>query len=92
MFRRAALSRPPLFVIRSETGEPGDGPRLQHDSGHGGRHKFGVALDEFADAAFEGLRRGETEIAYGFAAQSSRASRAELDQIFERMNAPKTAG
>src|SRR5205085_8537318 len=52
-------------------------PAVDTDLGGPGLHKFGVALDEFADAAFEGLRRGETEIAYGFAAQSSRASRAE---------------
>jgi len=62
-------------------------PAVDTDLGGPGLHKFGVALDEFAKAAFEGLRRGENEIAYGFAAQSSRASRAELDQMFERMNA-----
>ena len=65
-------------------------PAVDTDLGGPGLHKFGVALDEFANAAFEGLRRGENEIAYGFAAQSSRASRAELDQMFERMNAPRT--
>jgi uncharacterized oxidoreductase len=62
-------------------------PAVDTDLGGPGLHTFGVALDEFADAAFEGLRRGENEIAYGFAAQSSRASRAELEQMFEKMNA-----
>ena len=62
-------------------------PAVDTDLGGPGLHKFGVALDEFADAAFEGLRKGDVEIAYGFALGASRASRAELDQTFERMNA-----
>jgi uncharacterized oxidoreductase len=45
-----------------------------------------VPLEEFADAAFAGLERGEQEVAYGFADQARRASRAELDAIFARMN------
>jgi uncharacterized oxidoreductase len=63
-------------------------PAVDTDLGGPGLHKFGVALDEFADAAFEGLRKGDLEIAYGFALGASRASRAEIDQTFERMNAP----
>jgi uncharacterized oxidoreductase len=62
-------------------------PAVDTDLGGPGLHKFGVALDEFADAAFEGLRKGDLEIAYGFALGASRASRVELDQTFERMNA-----
>jgi uncharacterized oxidoreductase len=61
-------------------------PAVDTDLGGPGLHKFGVALDEFADAAFDGLRKGDLEIAYGFALAASRASRAELDQTFERMN------
>lgn len=35
--------------------------------------------------------QGDLEIAYGFADQASRASRAELDAIFERLNAAQSA-
>jgi uncharacterized oxidoreductase len=61
-------------------------PAVDTDLGGPGLHAFGVALDEFADAVMPRLAQGELEIAYGFAQQSSRASRAELDAIFTRMN------
>ncbi len=61
-------------------------PAVNTDLGGPGLHTFGVPLDEFADAAVARLEAGDLEIAYGFAAQSSRASRGELDAIFERMN------
>lgn len=63
-------------------------PAVDTDLGGPGLHTFGVPLEEFADAAFERLRRGDLEIAYGFAEAAARASREELDQMFERMNAP----
>ncbi|MFN7975144.1 MAG: SDR family oxidoreductase [Acidobacteriota bacterium] len=66
-------------------------PAVDTDLGGPGLHTFGVPLDEFADAAMARLAAGDDEIAYGFAAQSSRASRAELDAIFARMNQPKAA-
>lgn len=62
-------------------------PAVDTDLGGVGLHTFGVNLDEFADAMFVGLERGETEIAYGTAAVSSQASREELNVIFENMNA-----
>jgi uncharacterized oxidoreductase len=61
-------------------------PAVDTDLGGPGLHTFGVPLDEFADSAFERLGRGDLEIAYGFAEAASRASREELDAIFERMN------
>lgn len=61
-------------------------PAVNTDLGGPGLHTFGVPLSEFADDVFNRLGQGELEIAYGFAQQSSRASRAELDQMFERMN------
>jgi len=61
-------------------------PAVDTDLGGPGLHTFGVPLDEFADGAWAGLERGEIEIPFGFAAQASRASRAELDQTFARMN------
>jgi uncharacterized oxidoreductase len=61
-------------------------PAVDTDLGGPGLHTFGVPLDEFADSAFERLGRGDLEIPYGFAEAASRASRVELDAIFERMN------
>lgn len=61
-------------------------PAVDTDLGGVGLHTFGVNLNEFADAVFERLAAGETEITYGTAEKSSRASRQELDQIFAMMN------
>jgi uncharacterized oxidoreductase len=61
-------------------------PAVDTDLGGAGLHTFGVNVNEFADAIFEGLQRGEQEIAYGTALTSSRASREELDEISRRMN------
>jgi uncharacterized oxidoreductase len=63
-------------------------PAVNTDLGGPGLHTFGVALEEFADAAFAGLRNGDVEIAYGMSAKASRASREELDATFARMNQP----
>jgi uncharacterized oxidoreductase len=64
-------------------------PAVNTDLGGPGLHTFGVPLDEFADSAAERLRKGDLEIPYGFSEQASRASREELDAIFERMNPPE---
>ena len=61
-------------------------PAVDTDLQAPGLHTFGVKVDEFADAVFEGLEHGETEIAYGTAAMSSGATREQLNTIFERMN------
>src|SRR6185436_4293252 len=61
-------------------------PAVNTDLGGPGLHTFGVPVDEFADVVFARLEAGDLEIPYGFAAQSSRASRGELDAIFQRMN------
>jgi uncharacterized oxidoreductase len=65
-------------------------PAVNTDLGGPGLHTFGVPLDEFADAAMQRLAAGELEIAYGFAEQASKASRSELNAIFERMNQPRS--
>jgi uncharacterized oxidoreductase len=66
-------------------------PAVDTDLGGPGLHTFGAGLDEFADAVMPRLAQGELEIAYGFADQSSHASRADLDAIFTRMNAQPRA-
>jgi len=45
-------------------------------------------VNEFADAVMSRVAQGEREVGYGFAEQSRRASREQLDATFERMNAP----
>jgi uncharacterized oxidoreductase len=64
-------------------------PAVDTDLGGPGLHTFGIPVDEFADAAIAGLERGDLEITYGFSAQTSRASREELDATFNRMNQPR---
>lgn len=61
-------------------------PAVDTDLGGPGLHTFGVPLHEFSDAVKKGLLAGDLEIAHGFADKASKASRAELDQIFQRMN------
>lgn len=52
-----------------------------------GLHTFGAPVEEFADAVFARLATDDTEIAYGFAENASRASREQLDAIFDKLNA-----
>lgn len=52
----------------------------------GGSHDFGVPTDEYADSVMEGLAQDREEIAYQFSAQASGASRAQLDEMFRRLN------
>jgi uncharacterized oxidoreductase len=61
-------------------------PAVDTDLQAPGLHTFGVNVDEFADDVFLGLERGQLEAAYGTALQASRASREQLDAIFDRMN------
>ena len=77
---RHQLAATPVSVIEIAP------PAVNTDLGGPGLHTFGADLDEFADAAFARLRAGELEIGYGFAEQARRASRDELDAIFQRMN------
>jgi hypothetical protein len=48
-----------------------------------------VPVDEFLDFAMNELKSGANEISYKFSQTASRASRAELDQIFEKINPNK---
>ena len=62
-------------------------PAVDTDLGGPGLHTWGVPLEEFADVAFASLgSEDDREISHQFSAQSSRASREELDAIFARMN------
>jgi uncharacterized oxidoreductase len=61
-------------------------PAVDTDLGGPGLHKFGVNVDEIADHVMARLSAGEIEMGYGFAEDARRASREQLDQIFQRMN------
>jgi uncharacterized oxidoreductase len=61
-------------------------PAVNTDLQAPGLHTFGVDVDEFADAVMARVEAGDLEATYQFSAQSSRASREQLDQIFARMN------
>jgi uncharacterized oxidoreductase len=50
-------------------------------------HSFGVPLDEYADDVMQQLAAGHSEVAYGFSAKTSQASRSELDAMFQNLNA-----
>ena len=61
-------------------------PAVNTDLGGAGLHTFGVPLDEFADAVFQGLAAGDTEIGYGTSKKALRMSRDEIDETFQQMN------
>jgi len=61
-------------------------PAVDTDLGGPGLHTFGVKVDEFIEAVMPRIAAGDLEVAYGHGVHASRASRAEIDQIFERMN------
>jgi uncharacterized oxidoreductase len=77
---RHQLSKTPIEVIEVIP------PAVNTDLGGVGLHAFGVPVDEFADAVIKQLESGEVEIAYGFSEKARRASREELDAIFQQMN------
>lgn len=64
-------------------------PAVDTDLGGPGLHTFGVDVNELADAVMPRIAQGEREVGFGFAEQSRRASREELDAMVERMNAPR---
>jgi uncharacterized oxidoreductase len=61
-------------------------PAVNTDLGGAGLHTFGVPVTELVNGVMPRIEAGELEVAYGFAEQASRASRAELDEIFRRIN------
>jgi len=77
---RHQLSSTPIRVIEIIP------PAVNTDLGGPGLHTFGLPVEEFVNAVMVGLQEGSPEIAYGYSQRASRASRAELDEIFQRMN------
>lgn len=66
-------------------------PAVDSELNQAGRKKrgfqsTGTTAEEFAASVMEGLERDDDEIAYGSAMKGRLASRAELDEVFLRMN------
>lgn len=61
-------------------------PLTNTDLGIPGANADGVQVNEFADAVIIGLVQGEQEVTYGWSQLTSRASRAERDEIFKQLN------
>ncbi len=80
MATRAQLAKTPIAVYELIP------PAVNTDLGGVGLHDMGVPLDEYADSAFEGLKRGQLEVGYGSSEIGRKASRAELDAAFERLS------
>ncbi len=79
---RHQLSGTPIAVIEIIP------PAVDTDLGGKGLHTFGVPLNEFTDAIVEQLKMGSIEATYGFSVESSRATREQLEAIFNQMNQP----
>jgi uncharacterized oxidoreductase len=61
-------------------------PAVNTDLGGAGLHNAGAPLNEFTDSIVAQLQAGALEATHGFSAESSRASREQLDALFQRMN------
>jgi uncharacterized oxidoreductase len=61
-------------------------PPAVHTELGGTDHSFGVPLAEYADDVMHQLAAGNQEIAYGFSAKASQATRPELDGMFNQLN------
>jgi uncharacterized oxidoreductase len=62
-------------------------PHVDTDLGGPGVNKAGIQVDTFADAVMDELRKGTTEITYGYSAKAANASRRERDELFKTLNA-----
>ncbi len=79
---RHQLAGTPIAVIENIP------PAVDTDLGGKGLHTFGAPLDGFTDAIVKQLEKGSIEATYGFSAELSRATREQLEAIFEQMNQP----
>jgi uncharacterized oxidoreductase len=64
-------------------------PPAVHTGLGGTDHSFGVPLAEYADDVMRQFATDALEITNGFSAKASQASRAELDGLFQALNAPR---
>jgi uncharacterized oxidoreductase len=79
MSLRHQLAATPIQVIEIVP------PAVDTDLGGVGVHATGVPLDEYADSIFTALATDSVEFGYGFSERARLATRAEIDEIIERM-------
>jgi uncharacterized oxidoreductase len=58
----------------------------------GGSHDFGEELSDYIDSVFAQLSTDASELTFGFSGRSSQMSRADMDQLFLRMNSGSPPG
>ncbi|MEI9940996.1 MAG: SDR family oxidoreductase [Pseudomonadota bacterium] len=58
----------------------------------GGSHDFGEELADYVDSVFTQLSTEASELTFGFSGRSSQMSRADMDQLFQRMNSGSPPG
>jgi uncharacterized oxidoreductase len=80
---RHQLSDTPITVIEVIP------PAVDTDLGGVGLHTNSMPLPEYIQSVVEQLKAGSLETSYGFSTNSSRASREQLDELFNRMNQPR---
>ena len=61
-------------------------PKVNTDLGGKGLHDDGVPLEEYVGSAFQNLCKGVTEFGFGSSEMLRSASRANLNETFERLN------
>lgn len=59
-------------------------PAVNTDLGGTGLHTFGVPVEDFAQAVFNGIQKGDKEIAYGTSLRVIRAHRDVIDDITQQ--------
>lgn len=61
-------------------------PALNTDLGGKGLHDHAPPVSDFIESIFEQLKQGETEAAFGFAAERARVGAEDLKVVFDRLN------
>jgi len=79
---RGELSNTPVEVIEIAP------PAVNTDLGGVGIHTDGAPVDEFTDSVMQRITEGEVEVGFGGSEERRRATRDELDEWFQRINAP----
>lgn len=64
-------------------------PALNTDLGGKGLHDFAPPVSDFIDSIFEQLKQGKTELTFGLSEKAAGVGRAELENIFNALNAPR---
>jgi len=61
-------------------------PALNTDLGVKGIHDYAPPVGDFIESIFEQLKKGKTELSFGFSEAMTKAGPEDLQKAFERMN------